>query len=94
MKILGISGSHRKGNTDWMVKTVLNAVKNAETEFIALRDLNIKFCTGCDVCYGTGKPCILKDDMPYEKLLEADIIILGSPNYFRNVSAVTKNFKK
>ena len=59
-----------------------------------LRELNIKYCNGCDVCHKNGGNCITKDDMQkvYPKLLEADIIIISCPNYFKNVSALTKNF--
>jgi multimeric flavodoxin WrbA len=28
----------------------------------------------------------------YPKLLETDVIVVGCPNYFKNVSALTKNF--
>ena len=96
MKIIGICGSHRDGNSDWMVKKVLEGSKNkgAETEIIFLRNLNIKFCDGCDSCFKTGRGCHIKDDMQelYKKLLKADAIILGTPNYFKNVSAIMKNF--
>jgi len=95
-KILAICGSPRKGNTEFMLKTLLKsaAQKGAETELILLRKYNIKPCTGCDVCFGTQMPCPIKDDMQeiYDDLLEADVIVLGSPNYFKNVSAQMKLF--
>jgi multimeric flavodoxin WrbA len=96
MKVIGISGSPRDGNTDWMIKKVLESAKNsgAETELILLRKLDIKFCNGCDICYGTGKKCVIKDDMQeiYDKLLNADVIVVGTPNHFKNVSSLTKIF--
>jgi multimeric flavodoxin WrbA len=90
MKIIGVSGSHRveNSNTDKMIKTVIDGIGN----FIALRELNISFCMGCDKCFKTGKDCVISDDMPYDELLSADIIVFGSPNYFKNVSAMMKNF--
>jgi len=96
VKILGICGSPRKGNTEFMLKTVLKkaAEKGAETELILLRKYNIKPCTGCDICFGTQIPCKIKDDMQdmINTMLESDIIVLGSPNYFKNVSAQMKIF--
>ncbi len=96
MKILGVMGSPRKkGNTDILVDSVLNGAKvlEAEIEKIYLSDLNFKGCIGCEGCSKTCK-CVLKDDMQsvYQKLEEADGIVLGSPTYFYNVSGLTKMF--
>lgn len=52
VKILGISGSPRHGNTDIMVKETLKGAKSlgdVETEFISLSDYKIK--SGCISCY-------------------------------------------
>jgi multimeric flavodoxin WrbA len=96
MKILGICGSPRKGNTEQMLEWVLDSCKanGADTELIKLRELNIKPCTGCDSCYGADRPCVIQDDMEsiISKMLEADAIVLGTPNYFFNVSGIMKNF--
>ena len=87
MKILGICGSPRDGNSDWMVKQLTNNI-------IFLRNKNLNFCTGCDHCFNTGEDCIQKDDFKEIKnqLIEADLVIFGTPNYFRNVPAILKNF--
>lgn len=92
MKIIGISGSPRDKNTSYMLKTVLDAT-GQDYELILLKDKNIKPCNACGGCYKTHK-CILKDDMQeiYQKLLNADIIVLGSPTYFDNVTAMMKAF--
>ena len=96
MKIIGICGSPRKGNTYQMVEWVLDSCESAgaSTELIELKDHNIEPCTGCDACYGTDRPCVINDDMEplLSKLLEADAIVFGSPNYFFNVSGKMKNF--
>ena len=94
MKILAICGSPRKGNTEFMLNKVLEGAGDVEKELILLRNLDIKPCTGCDICYNEGKPCPIEDDMKqlYEKLLKADVIVFGSPNYFKNVSGLMKNF--
>jgi multimeric flavodoxin WrbA len=100
MKILGISGSPRKGNTEWMITKLLDcmAQKGNVTELILLRKMNIKNCTGCLACEAGGKErkgvCNIKDDMQliYPKMLEADVIVLGSPVYFDMISGLLKNF--
>jgi len=97
MKVLAISGSPRKGNTDAMLEQVLKgtAETGAEVELVKLVDKKIGICEGCDPdCFGTEKGCHLEDDMQelYEKCSKADAIVLGSPNYFRNVSGIMKNF--
>ena len=96
MKILAINGSHRAGqNTATLLSFALEEAqaKGAETELIELSKLDIQYCVGCNRCL--GKPlCSLSDDMDAlkEKMLAADGIILGSPDYFSNVTARTKCF--
>ncbi len=96
MKILAINGSHRAGqNTAKLLSLALEEAqaRGAETELVELSELNIKYCSGCNRCL--GKPmCSIDDDMTQlkEKMLEADGIILGSPDYFSNVTARTKCF--
>jgi len=96
MKIIGIVGSSRKnGNTDILVKKVLEGAKQsgAEVEVLYLSDYNIIDCLGCEGCAKTNK-CVIKDDMHiiYEKLDESDGLVLGSPTYFYNVSGRVKVF--
>lgn len=96
MKILAINGSHRAGqNTAKLLSMALEeaAALGAETELVELSELNIEYCSGCNRCL--GKPiCSIDDDMTQlkEKMLEADGIILGSPDYFSNVTARMKCF--
>jgi multimeric flavodoxin WrbA len=100
MKILGISGSPRKGNTEWMVTRLLELLAEAghQTEIVIIRKLTIETCNGCLACEGSGKErkgiCNIKDDMQdiYPKLPEVDIIIMGTPVYFDMLSGMLKNF--
>ena len=100
MYVLGISGSPRKGNTEWMVERLLDLLAESghNTEIILLRKLNIRNCNGCLACDVGGKNrkgvCKIRDDMQdiYPKLLEADLIILGTPVYFDMLSGMLKNF--
>ena len=95
MKVLAINGSPRNGNTEAMLKRVLDGAKSkgAVIELINLRDKRIEACTGCSGCEATGS-CRLTDEMPhvYAKVMQADTLILGSPNYFNNVSSIMKAF--
>jgi len=95
MKIIGISSSPRGKNSSTL-KLLDAALKGAEeagaeVEAIDVAKLKIKFCTACDSCYETGV-CSIKDDYQavLEKLLDADGIILSSPNYITNVTAQLK----
>lgn len=95
MKVLAINGSHRKGNTETILKKILDGAssKGSKIELINLMDKNIYACKACSGCEENGT-CNILDDFPriFEKMLHADILVLGSPNYFNNVSALTKNF--
>ncbi|MCK5413389.1 MAG: flavodoxin family protein [Candidatus Pacebacteria bacterium] len=92
MNIVGISGSPRKQNTHYMLKTLLEAT-NQPFEIINLAKLKISSCNDCRSCHKDYK-CIILDNMQEicEKLEKADLIILGSPTYFANVSGIMKNF--
>ncbi len=91
MKVIAINGSPRKGNTDFMLDILSNSISTLEIIF--LRKKNIKFCDGECFC-ARNKKCKIEDDMLdiYKKLEEADLIILASPCYFSNVTAIMKNF--
>jgi Multimeric flavodoxin WrbA len=96
VKIVAINGSHRRGkNTAALLNSVLEETiaLGATTELIELTDFNIKFCRACNMCLKKAQ-CSISDDMKIieEKLLAADGIIVGSPVYFTNVTAVMKNF--
>lgn len=100
MKVIGICGSPRKGNTEWMVKRFLEdlAGSGIETELILLRDKEIKGCDGCLSCEVGGTMrngvCRIQDYMQplYPKIVEADGLVLGTPVYFELLSGLLKNF--
>ena len=95
MKILGICGSPRKGNTEWLMRRLMAKAENkgAETELITLKDKNIKMCDGCLACEKTNA-CHIKDDMRgiYDKMLFADAFVLGSPDYMDAPTGSALNF--
>src|SRR3989338_8420852 len=94
MKVLGLSGSPRKGgNTDTLLDKALEGTEaaGAAAEKIVLNDLNFCPCQECGGCARTGI-CVVKDDMQavYEKLQDADAVIIASPIFFGSVSAQVK----
>ena len=95
MKVLGINASPRdsKSQTLRLVKTVLDGAKSrdCEVELVDLCKLNIEYCNACGVCHKRGK-CCKRDDFQslYLRILSADGLVMGSPNYFRSVTAQMK----
>jgi multimeric flavodoxin WrbA len=97
VKVLAIVGSPRKQNTYKLVEAVAEAVaknKNVKTELVQLSEFDIEHCAGCgDFCEKTGE-CNIQDDMQklYPKLKEADVLIIGTPTYYWNVTGLVKDF--
>lgn len=94
MRVLGISGSPKKGGlTDLLLDKVLAGAKSAGslTEKIILNDIAFRPCQECGGCDETGV-CVLEDGMKavYDKLLYADRLVIASPIYFGNVTAQLK----
>lgn len=98
MRILAISGSPRKGNTEQLLEEAINGANesgaNITIDFVPLRTLSFTGCCGWDECYYKGE-CRINDRMRseiYPKLLAADGFIFATPNYFNNMSGLLKNF--
>lgn len=95
MKILGICASPRgsKSTTLRLVQAVLDGAvtAGATVELVDVCDLDIKYCNACQVCFKTGK-CVHKDDFEelFNKIMAADGLVWGSPNYFHTVTAQMK----
>lgn len=105
IKILGLAGSplsREKSTSAFLCREALQAaeeVKGVETEIIYLSEKKIEPCRACDDL-GTGglncgrvKRCVINDDMTneiYDKLKEADGILVSTPVYFGSVTAQLK----
>lgn len=93
--VLGISGSPvKKGNVEQFLLKMNESIsdENISTEIIHLSQTDIKECLHCNFCLSKQKPgnyCAIKDDAQsvFEKVEQADIIILASPVYFMRTSA-------
>lgn len=99
MKILMLNGSHNKNGETWQL---LNEIKkyldekgfSSEIESVheAICDAKTPFCTCCSspcskICYKDTKLDIL-----FNKVTEADFVVIGSPVYFGSMSAQLKAF--
>jgi len=95
MKVIGVNASPRgkDSNTLRLVNGVLAGAKDngAETEYVDLYTLHIGYCTACGTCYAKGE-CTLLDDFSdlFDRLMNADGIVLGAPNYIDSVPAPMK----
>ncbi len=99
MKIIALNGSPRKNwNTHIMLKSALEGAESAgaQTELINLYDIDYKGCTSCFACQNSdGKSkgrCAYNDGLKtvLEKIDACDGIILGSPVYFGDITAMTR----
>lgn len=99
LKILGISGSPHRGNTELMLSEALSAAKKVggiSTEAVLLRRKTINYCIGCFRCHRTSENesiCKVHTDSMEaisRRLLACDGLILASPVYFAGVTAQLK----
>jgi multimeric flavodoxin WrbA len=95
VKIIGINASPKgdKSQTRRLVMGVLEGARQAGADitFIDICSLDIHYCNACGACYAKGE-CIHDDDYSalLEKMMDADGIVLGSPNYINAVTAQLK----
>lgn len=94
MMILGVSGSPKKGgNTEYILDEALKVAseRGFKTERLLCSAHRVGYCDDCGDCV-RGKPCPIKDDMKefYDRMENADGIIIASPVYFGTVTAQIK----
>lgn len=92
-KVLVISGSPRKaGNSDTLCDQFARGAREAGhfVEKFSLAGKQIAFCRGCYAC--KSGPCPQQDGATVlvHKMLEADVIVLGTPVYFYTMCAQLK----
>lgn len=100
VKIMGISGSPRRGNTEFLVKEALKAAESigdVNVEFIPLAGKNIRPCNADYLCFKKGTkellcPSIDDDDANgiLKKMFDVDGFIVGSPVYYGGITAQLK----
>ena len=107
MNILAICGAANKSrNTAAMLKSAFDgamSVATAETggargEIVYLYDLKFHGCVGCHSCKllekGKFARCAERDELSpiLEKAIDADVLLIGSPIYYSDVSGETRSF--
>jgi len=97
MKMTAFLGSPRAGgNTDTITSRVLDGARESgcEVEKIALRNLKIRGCIGCDRCWQNGKKCAIDDDMTalYDTIAGSNILLFSTPVYWYAPTALMKAF--
>ena len=96
MKVLALNGSFRKnGNTEILLKQALLGAESegAEVEILRLTDYKIEPCRGCGLCLFRENVCQVQDDdvsFIFSKVDGCDGMILGTPCYFLELTAVVK----
>lgn len=95
-KIIIVTSSPRKdGNSEMLAKKFAEGALSAgnEVKFIAVRDVDLKFCTGCMYCQ-THDKCVLNDGMNalYKDFENADVLVFATPVYYYAVSGQLKTF--
>jgi len=99
MKILVLNGNTKDPSFDTFTEAIESAiVENTkhEIEYFRLKDMDIKYCTGCWSCwYKTPGYCAIKDD--HEQILSripnADLVMYISPVILGYESALLKTCK-
>lgn len=93
MKIIGIVGSIRRGNTYAMVESACQALTECDVELVHLKDISLNHCDGCLECDETGG-CHLGDHMSdlVTRIKEADGYIFGTPARWSLLSGELKTF--
>jgi multimeric flavodoxin WrbA len=97
MKVIAFNGSGRKdGNTLILLQTVLQELENEgiQTELVQMAGDPIQGCTACMKCMGQKNMQCAIDSDPFngyfEKISNADGLLLGSPVYFSDITAGMK----
>lgn len=95
MNCLILNGNPKPSGFDDYLSRFALAVeeKGHSAQRFDLRDMNLKYCTGCWSCWWASPGlCALKDDMAglYPRLVAADLIVWASPLVLGNASALLK----
>jgi multimeric flavodoxin WrbA len=106
IRIVGLSGSPRRANTERIVEIALESAKEAViklapgvsvvTELVSLANKKIAGCNDCRACLRTGSLCVRKDDwlevMSHLINPEPNGLIIGAPVYFFGTNSLLRAF--
>ena len=89
------SSKRRMSNSSLLADKFADGARSAgnDVTVLDLAELNIGFCLGCLACQKGNHVCVLKDDAEKVNgaISVADVVVLATPVYFYNVSAMLKN---
>jgi multimeric flavodoxin WrbA len=97
MNVVSINGSPKgeSSNTSVMLDSLTSAFDERDVVRLVLGNMRINYCRGCYSCWTkTPGVCVQDDDMgsAIKTVRKADLLILGSPLYFNNISGTLKTF--
>ncbi len=93
-----VGSARKKGFTHAATVQLLERLQSfgdVRCEIVFLADCNLGLCRGCKTCFARGEEhCPLHDDRDalIAKMMESDGVVLASPNYSFQVSAIVKSF--
>ena len=98
MKIIGFSAgnydpSRRDGNVTRMVESIMRQ-SGHEFEMVRLAEKEYSGCKGCVQKCAGPQVCRLEDEVTeyYQKIKEADAVVMGAPVYFDAVNGMAMSF--
>lgn len=96
MKVTMLTGSpHKAGTTCLLADEFFLGAKAAGHDVVLFETahLDIRPCSACDYCRGSGGECLRKDDMRaiYPHLKETDVLVLVTPLYYYGMTAQLKS---
>ncbi len=99
LKVLGINGSPRKGNSEFLLNKALDYIKNVdnfdlEIDRYSFRGKEFKACIACGYCGRNEGECVFDDDFAElkDKWLAADVILYSVPVYHMSIPGQVKCF--
>jgi multimeric flavodoxin WrbA len=93
MEVLVLNGSPRKGGkVAQMLHAIADRIPDAKIHWYNVNDLKIHPCMGCMACR-KNKVCMLPDDDATtiaKEIQNCDVLLVGSPVYWGNISGQLK----
>jgi len=95
MRILGILGSPRIGNTEALFEAFADGAHahGASVESVRLKDVRFVPCKACEACFKTGD-CVVEDGFKQiaAAIDEVDALVIATPIHFGGPSALATAF--
>jgi NAD(P)H-dependent FMN reductase len=86
-------GPHKNGSTAAILRSIRARLETfSAVDWVDVYDLDIRPCRGCLACR-PDKRCVLPEDGAHlvaEKIRAADIVVIGSPTYWGNMTGPLK----